>query len=317
MKLRLTDAKKTKEDATTEDIFLTSHKSNTIDFYDNDVSLQLHLSTNHLSNPKLRQYSYRIPGLQDDWKTQSTNVINLNRFPYGDFSLELIADLNKPAYKSDILTIQIHTHKPFKKTIAAYILGTIGLSIILWLIVQKYLENIRARNLNLEREIAERTQDLRDSNNTKNKLFTILAHDLRNPIASLTDMTDKIKFLVKKNRVDELEILAEDTKGKISALDDNLNNILLWALSENKMMTFNPQKLSLKLEIKKILELYSSQIQSKNIQSDIRLDIVDQVTVDITVLQTILRNVISNAIKFSFPDYSRQVGLFYMSLTMG
>lgn len=300
IKLRLIDAFKTKENATSENIYAKTLSSNSIEFNEADISLQLNIATNHYANLSQRQFSYRIPGLIDEWKTQSTNDIKINRLPYGDYRVEMVSDLNKPTFTSDILSIDLVVSQPFRKTTTFFFLCLMGFLSLLWLAVQQYLKTIKERNRKLEETVAIRTKELTELNKTKNKLFTILAHDLRNPIGSLADITEKIKFLSRNNRLDEIDILAEQTKHKINALDESLSNVLIWALSENKMLVQRPEKLSIKLEINKILDIYSTQINEKEITTSDNLDIIDQTFLDISVLQTILRNIISNALKFSF-----------------
>ncbi len=302
IEIRIVDANKIKEDLTVQNINIEVNTTGSIDFYEEDISLQLLLATNHLYHTSKTNYSYRIPGLYDDWITQPTNILNINRIPYGEYTIELVSDLNKPSYTSNTLALDILVKKPFSKTWLAFILKLLLFLLLTWLAVQWYLRGIKERNAKLEKVVSERTQELRELNQTKSKLFAILAHDLRNPIGSLNDITEKIKFLSRHNRLAEIDILAEQTKDKISALDESLNNILIWALSENKKLVQRPEKLSLKLEINKILNLYSTQISKKNLATCDNLDVVDQVYLDVNILQTILRNVISNALKFSPPD---------------
>lgn len=300
IELRFVGASKIKEDATQENILPDLQSTNSIKFYEEDVSFQLALSTNHLYHPDKINYSYRIPGLFEEWRTQNTNIINLNRLPYGEYTLELVSDLNKPSFKSSILSLELNVIKPFKKTWPAYVLSFLISIFLMWFAVKKYFENIKNRNINLERMIAERTHQLIESNRTKNKLFAILAHDLKNPISSLSNIAEKIKFLTKRNRLDEIDILSEQTKKQITSLDNNLNNILMWATSENNMLVLEPEKLSLYIEIQNIINLYSNEINRKNLNISIKLIDLDQVFVSLNVLQTLLRNFINNAIKFSY-----------------
>lgn len=302
IELRVVEVNKTAEDHSLENIVHQVIRTNRIEILEEDVSLQLVLATNHLYHNNKSTYSYRIPGLYEEWITQTSNTINFNRLPYGSYTLELVSDLNKPSYTSKVLKLDIKVVQPFRKTMAANLIALLLFLCLIWLAVQRYNKNIKERNTKLEEIVSARTQELRALNTTKSKLFAILAHDLRNPIGSLNDITEKIKFLTRNNRLDEVEILAEQTKDKISALDENLNNILIWALSENKTLQQKPEKLSLKLEINKILNLYSTQITEKNISNSDNLDVVDQVYLDINILQTILRNVISNSLKFSAPS---------------
>ncbi|MDA8693022.1 ATP-binding protein [Saprospiraceae bacterium] len=297
---RIISANIVKDDSSIEDIYASTISDNHIEMYEEDVSIDLDLSTTHLVKNRMIKFSYRIPQLSDEWKEISSNNLKINRLPYGSYSLEIIADRNRPSFTSDVLSIDLEIIRPFKKTLIYYILCFLIFTAVMWFLVNLYLKRIKERNKILEETVTLRTSELTESNETKNKLFAILAHDLRNPIASLTDISEKIKFLAKNNRLGEIDILAEQTKGKINALSDNLNNILIWALSENKLLEQKPEKYSLKLEIKKILDLYSTSIVEKNIQTKYQLEVVDQVFMDIAVIQTILRNVISNAIKFSY-----------------
>jgi len=139
-------------------------------------------------------------------------------------------------------------------------------------------------------------------NTQKNQLFAILAHDLRNPISSLTGISETMKYLVEENRLDELDKMARQTDDKLGALNDNLNNILYWAISESNLVSIIPEKFSLNKELEKITELYSDAIHRKGLI--VKSNIVDSVIVnaDVRVTQTIIRNLINNAIKFSYPE---------------
>jgi signal transduction histidine kinase len=302
--VRLIGAANNKKDGTIENVLSDAIRTSSIDFNEDVISTNLELSTNYLYQPDKVKYSYRIPGIIEEWQSQSSNETNISRLPYGNHKLELIADLKKPSRTSEILVIDINCKRPFYKTWIFYILSALLILLIIRLVFKYQLKNISDRNIKLEETVANRTKELQELNNTKNKIFTIIAHDLRNPVSSLVDISEKIKFLSKHNRLDELEFLAEQTKNRINALNDNLNNILIWALNEKNILKLNPQKLSLVLEIKKILSIYSDEIKKKNITTQLNLIDVDQVYIDVSILQTILRNFINNAIKFSY-DYGK------------
>lgn len=140
-------------------------------------------------------------------------------------------------------------------------------------------------------------------NEEKNKVFAILAHDLRNPISSLRNLSRKVKFLAENDRLDELDQIEEQTNRKLSALNDNLNNILLWAISESNLLKLNMKVLNLGEEISKLIELYNSELLLKNITVINRVSNSNFIYSDPKVVQTIVRNLLSNAIKFSY-DHS-------------
>ncbi|MFK7978402.1 MAG: sensor histidine kinase [Saprospiraceae bacterium] len=137
-------------------------------------------------------------------------------------------------------------------------------------------------------------------NETKNKIFAILAHDLRSPISSLSNLSNKVKFLAKNNRLEELDAIAEQTDSRLQSLNDNLNNVLLWAVTESNLVKVENQEVYLKSELDNICNLYNEAIEEKRVE--VKNNVMDALTVetDIKIFQTIARNLISNAIKFSY-----------------
>lgn len=275
-----------------------------IEFTEEDLTLNIQLSTNYLFDNEDIKFSYRIQGFQNEWRTQSSNELKLSRMPYGEYVLEVISDLNKPSLTSNINRMDLVVIRPFVKSWLFYTLVFFTGMVLTWLGIIIYNRRLIRQNLKLERTIAISTEELEEALNTKNKIFAILAHDLRDPISSLSNLTEKISFLAQNNRLDELQILTGQTDIRLNALNDNLSNVLYWALSENEMLDQKPEKLSLLLEINKILEIYDQEIEEKKLSVNIDFEDVDQVMVDISVLQTILRNFINNAIKFSYKEGS-------------
>ena len=199
----------------------------------------------------------------------------------------------KEKYESEKKTIEnerlayenqaIQTRFRLSSIIGSLLFGLLGISIFFFLKLRKnrnQLENI---------------------NKEKNKLFAILAHDLRNPISGLSGLSEKVKFLVKKNRLDELDEMARQTDDKLAALNDNLNNILYWAITETNLISIKPEKISLNKELENITNLYSDVLDRKNLIVKNNIDDSFIVNADIRVTQTIIRNLINNAIKFSYP----------------
>lgn len=298
--VRIINAIKTNSDGETENIYNNLIESNEIEFIEKDLSLELGLSTNYLFDSDEVEFSYRIPKLSKEWKSQKSNTLKLNRLPYGRFEIELISDLNKPSFTSNILTLQINVIKPFWKTWLFFILATLTLLLFVWWGFKKYFQILNDRNIRLEKEVIARTEELTESNNTKNKLFAILAHDLRNPISSLSNLSEKIKFLKTNNRLDELDEMAKHTDSKLNALNDNLNNILLWAAKESNLVGNEVVKVLIKNELNQINELYKDSIKQKNLVIINNIPDTSFVYIDIRVFQTIVRNLIKNAIKFSY-----------------
>jgi two-component system sensor histidine kinase/response regulator len=156
------------------------------------------------------------------------------------------------------------------------------------------------RNYESERKSAEqKTAMMRLLNEEKNKLFSIISHDLRAP---LTNVQSYLELLTEVDISDEERLtiqtdLLQSTRNTL----DLLNNVLSWSKSQM-------QGLSFKLSTYNIYQLLSSPMllfiriaESKKIRLEISIDPKLQVIANGDMLQLVVRNLINNAIKFTSP----------------
>jgi PAS domain S-box-containing protein len=145
-------------------------------------------------------------------------------------------------------------------------------------------------------------QLLKESNVSKDKFFSIIAHDLRNPFNNIIGFTE----LLIENPKDFGDPEFAKYLGIINSTAINtlflLDNLLNWAKSETGQIHFRPEKLILSYIINEVFKLSESLAQKKNIilnyfESEKILVFADQ-----NMISTILRNLISNAIKFTNSD---------------
>lgn len=154
------------------------------------------------------------------------------------------------------------------------------------------LKNKEIRNLKL-------LSDLEESNAIKNKFFTIIAHDLKNPIYNSLSISDllyeSLESLSEKELKDYLKLLKVSLKNS----SDLLNNLLAWSSSQIKGIHVEPEPVHVKKLILQILEGFEVNITDKNLS--IELDNLDNLIAycDVNSLYFIFRNLMSNAIKFS------------------
>lgn len=150
-----------------------------------------------------------------------------------------------------------------------------------------------------KKQVEESVSQLRELNATKDKLFTIMAHDLKSPFNSVLGFSD---LLIKefRNYDDEkienfLAIINSTSKHTLVLLD----NLLDWVRLQTKQIIYQPENLPLQPIILEILELLSSSAKIKNISLNAFQSDGIVVYADRNMLQTIIRNLISNAIKFT------------------
>jgi len=147
--------------------------------------------------------------------------------------------------------------------------------------------------------LKERESQLRELNSTKDKLFSIIAHDLRSPFNAILGLSELLIENIKDFKVAESEkylgIINSSAKNTLILLD----NLLTWANSQTGKNIYQPEKTNLPALISEILEESKSIAKIKNISLNyIQTDDVE-VYADVNMLKTILRNLISNAIKYT------------------
>ena len=150
----------------------------------------------------------------------------------------------------------------------------------------------------LEQKVDERTQELQRANATKDKFFSIIAHDLRSPMIGLQGVGQKLEYFIKKDKQEKLLDMGGQIDRSIDQLNHLLNNLLNWASTEMGDIPYNPVNVNLKELVEENIELYESLAKSKGIGFDIHLAEVEA-NLDINTTSTVIRNLLSNAIKFS------------------
>lgn len=176
------------------------------------------------------------------------------------------------------------------------------------------LSLITTQNQRLERVVEERTVKLSEtivqleaSNGIKNKLFSIIAHDLRSPFNSLISIFSlKDMDLLTLN---ELKMLLNENKKNIDTIHITLNNLLHWAKSQMEGLTTHPATFNLKLLTEELLPVYLPLIKQKGNTIELHADEHATVYADENQIQLVLRNLIDNAVKFTAAPESIEINL--------
>ena len=148
-------------------------------------------------------------------------------------------------------------------------------------------------------EIRRSEQELKALNATKDKLFSIIGHDLRGPISGFKSLIEYMISGYDLTDIKSLEEILQDIQKSANSTYDLLENLLTWAKSQSREIVFVPEKIKLKEIVLKINDLFSSVMTDKNIQIIDNISDNIYVIADKNMLQTVLRNLISNAIKFT------------------
>ncbi|MCK0191504.1 PAS domain-containing sensor histidine kinase [Arenibacter sp. F20364] len=163
-------------------------------------------------------------------------------------------------------------------------------------VIRDITESKRAEEVLRESEI-----QLRELNATKDKLFSIIAHDLRGPFNNILVLCDIMKAQLSKKEDSKSEVYLELIRSTAKNTLVLLENLLDWAKSQSGQISFKSEKIRISYVIQEILELSRSLAQTKGISIHVNESDEIEVYSDKKILKTIFRNLISNAIKYSKP----------------
>ena len=197
----------------------------------------------------------------------------------------------------------------YPNLITAFILMFIGLDLF-YNEHTRYQSLVENQNEALKKnntEIEERKNDLEKINAVKNKLLSVLSHDLRGPFKSLLAIIDMF---------DNDYITDEQFKAQLPNLNEKINNtfnmtenLLEWTRSQLKGIKPKKVKFDLTESVHDVVQLFDENISTKKININIKSTQNCTITSDKEMINTILRNIIHNAIKFSFPSGNIDISL--------
>ena len=164
---------------------------------------------------------------------------------------------------------------------------------------------LASRNQQLE-DIISRLQlsELRFKklNQVKDKLFSIISHDLRNPLATMQSALKIITEHHDKLEENEKEKLTIEAQASLDNLNELLYNLLQWSRSQMNLLEFNPERIEIKPLVEGCIKILQLNAHMKHIRINMIAEEGLSGFADKNMIEFILRNLLSNAIKFSNRD---------------
>lgn len=148
-------------------------------------------------------------------------------------------------------------------------------------------------------ELESTVEELQKLNKTKDHFFSILAHDLKNPISALTGISEFMKTnFLKLDKKEALQYLGSIHKSS-NAVYDLLVNLLNWSRTQTRNIEYTPADFNVNELLQKTIALIESQLSNKHITLTFSCDKDITAYADYNMVDTAIRNIISNAIKFT------------------
>lgn len=146
----------------------------------------------------------------------------------------------------------------------------------------------------------EKTNKLLDeANETKDKFFSIIAHDLKNPIGAIKSTSELLVTDYDMFEEHEIKDSISDIFNSASSVQILLDSLLTWSRSQRGKLEFLPETFNFNMLINNIFFLLKSNADKKGIKLIKVFDESLEIFADTNMLNTVIRNLISNAIKFT------------------
>ncbi|MGI9544706.1 MAG: tetratricopeptide repeat-containing sensor histidine kinase [Cyclobacteriaceae bacterium] len=155
--------------------------------------------------------------------------------------------------------------------------------------------------------LANTEKQQRRLNLTKDKLFSIISHDLRSPINTLTGFLSVLGSKLKSIGDIELKALAEDMEESTKRLSGFLDNLLKWSMTQMGQINVKPEAVDIKLVIEENVHLVREELKNKSIDLAVKTKGELSAHADLNMISLVIRNVLANAIKFTGPNGRIQI----------
>ncbi|MDB4335097.1 tetratricopeptide repeat protein, partial [bacterium] len=147
--------------------------------------------------------------------------------------------------------------------------------------------------------LRKKNEELKQLNATKDKFFSILAHDLKSPFNTLMGFSEMLSLHAESQRPDEIIEYSKIIHNSTKKLYSLVETLLQWSRTQIGTTEYNPERLALSLVSNNIISLLRMNAEEKDILIVSKIN--DKIVgwADKNLFSTVLRNLLSNAIKFS------------------
>lgn len=295
-----------------------------IEMSSNDAIFSIGFAALNYYKSQKNQYKYQISGLesgQTNWIDLGyKNTIDFVGLDPGDYQLTVMGSNNDGVWSENGKTIDITIVPLFWQTNWFRYLIILIIVLIVTIIIRNRITSIQRQKRKLSKLVDRQTQELteankelseevntrkevevqlRDANQTKDKFFSILGHDLKNPMSSLMGLSKILYEEPETLNEEEKEEFVKSISESSETLYKLVENLLNWSRVQSGKIDIKPEFIELDEIVIENFNLLKQNAEKKEIQL---LNLVQNNTIvwaDKNMITTILRNFISNAIKFT------------------
>ncbi len=272
--------------------------------------------------------AYMLAGIDRQWtRTGDEREVSFSQIPPGMYTLRIKAWRGADESRAKTVSLTLVVTPPWWKTWWFILISASAMLIIAVAVIRMRFKRVLAQTQRLEAQVSERTQELRTAYqeinaqnislsehqlviemkneelsrtlSTKDRLLSIIAHDLKNPMFAIVMLLELLQ-----KRFDDLD---NDKKLKFigNALDsarllqNEMVKLLEWATLQHRDQVFDPQETGIGAIVRDTISLLSQTADTKGVEIKFEPVTLPNSYVDARMIATVIRNLISNAIKFT------------------
>ncbi|MEP5611062.1 MAG: two-component regulator propeller domain-containing protein [Cyclobacteriaceae bacterium] len=275
---------------------------------------EFHYAALNFYAPEKIKFRYRLENFDEGWiEAGDRRTAYYSNLPPGEYTFQVLASNTDGVWNDKPVEFHFCQEAYFYETAWFYVLLAFTLGGAIFLLYKARVRTLHVSNKQLQELVELRTQDVQNQNNEltqlnhiKDRLFSIISHDLRSPINSCYSLLD----VMGKGEIsdDEFKKLGKILTLQIGEVKDLLNDLLNWSRSQLDGLTITPEKISLSPIVEENFKLFEMQASHKELELENSLPGTQYVSADMNMTKVVVRNLISNAIKFSKKRGSIKVG---------
>ncbi len=244
---------------------------------------------------------YRLKGLNNEWQpVPEDRILLFSHLPAGTFWLQVQGCRSEQWSQAKTISLKIEVLPPWWaawwfRTLVIILLGS-GLA---WGIQRRFTQ-LKRNKAELEQAVANRTRQLADALDEKDRLIGVVAHDLRNPMFGIVSALENLNHLTVSPAL--AQQLSSALLSSAQRLQTQMQSLLAWARSDREQLLPLPQNCDAAAVASLIYQQLEGVARVKNIKVTLAFTLQHFVVADERMLQVVIRNLLSNALKFTPAD---------------
>ncbi|TRX65932.1 two-component regulator propeller domain-containing protein [Carboxylicivirga sp. M1479] len=258
--------------------------------------------------PDKTNYAFQLSPMDKRWnKAGQRNYVSFANVKPGNYTFRVVSTNGDGVWSKNEAQLHITIRTPFWQTTWFVLLE---ITVVLLLIVfvyrfllkvkmNKLLKNRNEQILETNRQLHVSEENLRQMNVTKDKFFSIISHDLKNPFSSLLAISNMLDQNYEQADEEDKRQGVQRINNSVKHIYLLLENLLTWSRSQRGKINFEPKKFDLSTLIIENCNLYREAAEKKSINLINNTPDGAIAYGDRNMVSTIIRNLTGNALKFT------------------